>query len=68
MLLKGFEKPPEHTVTVVFMTTVEILGYLRSYSSLNDSPKRIRRSFAQGRGSSDARSPVSTEIRLRLGH
>ena len=41
MLLKGFEKPPEHAVTDCFMTTVEILDYLRSYSSLNLSEKRM---------------------------
>ena len=41
MLLKGFEKPPEHAVTDCFMTTVEILNYLRSYSSLNLSEKRM---------------------------
>ena len=39
--LKGFEKPPEHAVTDCFMTTVEILNYLRSYSSL-DVYKRQR--------------------------
>lgn len=41
MLLKGFEKPPEHAVADCFMTTVEILNYLRSYSSLNLSEKRM---------------------------
>ena len=41
MLLKGFEKPPAHAVTDCFMTTVEILDYLRSYSSLNLSEKRM---------------------------
>ncbi|KAA2763711.1 virulence protein, partial [Alistipes onderdonkii] len=41
MLLKGFEKPPEHAATECFMTTVEILNYLRSYSSLNLSEKRM---------------------------
>ena len=41
MLLKGFEKPPAHAVTDCFMTTVEIMDYLRSYSSLNLSEKRM---------------------------
>ena len=31
MLLKGFEKPPEHAVADCFMTTVEIMNDLRSY-------------------------------------
>lgn len=41
MLLQGFEKPPEHAATECFMTTVEIMNYLRSYSSLNLSEKRM---------------------------
>lgn len=39
MLMQGFEKPPEGDDS--FMTTAQVLNYLRSYSSLTLSEKRM---------------------------
>ena len=39
MLLKGFEKPQDDEMS--FMTTSEILAYLRNYTNLNLQEKRM---------------------------
>ena len=67
MLLKGFEKPPAHAVTDCFMTTVEILDYLRSYSSLNLSEKRMGEALRKA-GFERRSKRIERKSRLRLGH
>lgn len=41
MLLQGFAKPPENTTADDFMTTVQVMNYLKIYTSLNLSEKRM---------------------------
>ena len=41
MLLQGFEKPPENSVNDSFMTTVQIMNDLKTYTQLNLSEKRM---------------------------
>ncbi len=41
MLLKGFEPPPTNPMDDCFMTTSEIMNYLRAYTTLNLSEKRM---------------------------
>ncbi len=41
MLLKGFEPPPVNPTDDSFMTTSEIMNYLRVYTTLNLSEKRM---------------------------
>jgi hypothetical protein len=41
MLLQGFEPPPTHPTDDCFMTTSEIMNYLRAYTTLNLSEKRM---------------------------
>ena len=41
MLLQGFEKPNEDTESESFMTTVQIMNYLKFYTMLNLSERRM---------------------------
>lgn len=41
MLLQGFEQPLEHSVADCFMTTVQVMSYLKTYTPLNLSEKRM---------------------------
>ncbi len=41
MLLQGFEPPPANPTDDSFMTTSEIMNYLRAYTTLNLSEKRM---------------------------
>lgn len=41
MLLQGFEQPPEHATADCFMTTVQVMSYLKTYTSLQLSEKRM---------------------------
>jgi len=41
MLLQGFEKPPDNSTTDCFMTTVQVMNYLKTYTTLNLSEKRM---------------------------
>lgn len=41
MLLQGFEQPTESSITDCFMTTVQVMSYLKGYTMLNLSEKRM---------------------------
>ena len=41
MLIKGFEKPPESSTADDFMTSTDILNYLRAYTSVNLSTNKL---------------------------
>ena len=41
MLLQGFEQPTESSTTDCFMTTVQVMSYLKGYTMLNLSEKRM---------------------------
>lgn len=41
MLLQGFEQPLEHSLADCFMTTVQVMSYLKTYTPLNLSEKRM---------------------------
>jgi len=41
MLLQGFEQPPDCSAADCFMTTVQVMNYLKGYTTLNLSEKRM---------------------------